>query len=135
MANPTIGIRPTDQLQHYVDSELEKNPKKKKSEIIIELCEKGLSYSGQQTTAGEKKPSSPPTGIILECELRRRPVRIASWSKNWVYPRQFVDSSVCKTCPKYPCEEWECIFTEKRLFPDSPLIKQIEEAHGTLPLK
>ena len=126
--NPTIGFRPTDQIQEYIDSQLKKDSTKSKAEIIRELCEQAISYSGQEG----KSPSQIPTGIVLECELRRTPVRIASWSKSVVYPRQFVDSSICKTCPKYPCEEWKWIFTEKRLNPDNPSIKQIEAAHGVL---
>lgn len=48
-----IGFRPTEKIQEYVDSELAKDLDKKISQIIIELLEKALSYSGVEEPSSQ----------------------------------------------------------------------------------
>lgn len=126
-----ISFRPTPKISKYVDSQQQKHPKKKPSHIIIEMLELAISRSGQEGK------SSLPTGIILQCPARS--FSLGTFLKSaygticvpkGVYWKPPVDSSVCKTCSKYPCETWEWILSGKRCFPNNPLLKMVEEHHN-----
>lgn len=120
-----LSIRPqalSQNLINYIDSQLRKNKDATVTGLIVELMQKGLNLSD----TGEKH--SLPTGAIIECPIRPTPIPICAWCdscSNVVYMKAKVDSSVCKTCPKYPCETWEIILSEQRLS-DKGLIKKTE---------
>jgi hypothetical protein len=114
-SNKPIAFRPTDELQKYIDAETKKDKTKSESQILNELFEKCLSYLGLAKEDQIMAPSQLPTGTILECPLRPMTVQILKGG-TWVYPKREVDSSVCKTCPSYPCESWKQLeMAEKRV--------------------
>jgi len=53
----TVGFRPSDQLQKYIDHQLKLHPTKSAGVIAKELAEKALSNSGQ------KREAPPPPSI------------------------------------------------------------------------
>lgn len=111
----------------YIDSRLKEDKNTTQTGIIVDLLAKAVSHSGQEGAT----PSQIPTGIIIECPMRPTTVPICWCSNcfNTVYMKQQVDSSVCKTCPKYPCEPWEDIFAQKRMDPENPMIQKIQQHH------
>lgn len=73
-----IAFRPTPKIQQYVDSEREQHPEKKRSEIIIELLEKAVSYSGQIREA----PTSPKEIVVyIPLMIAETEEEIKKW--NW----------------------------------------------------
>lgn len=61
------------------------------------------------------------TGMLIQCPLRPVPV---PYEKPFVFWRAPVDSSVCKTCDKYPCESWEDLLSWQRTEPKKPSISK-----------
>lgn len=99
----------------HIQKEVRKG--KTKTDVIIDLIEKGFkSYSGHEPTKQEEKPQQAKellehaTGLILNCP-DYKPLEVRTLAVTYFYIRK-VDSSVCKTCPKYPCEAWRHIRKE-----------------------
>ena len=115
-------------IKDYIERQLKKDENATVTGIILDLVEKGLTHSD----TGGSTSSRSATGIIINCPLRPLPIPYEKPLVTWKVP---VDSSVCKTCRKYPCERWNIILSEKRLS-DKGLIKKtelqqrIEKAHS-----
>lgn len=61
------------------------------------------------------------TGKLIQCPLRSVPV---PYEKPFVFWKAPVDSSVCKTCHKYPCESWKDLLSWQRTEPKKPSISK-----------
>lgn len=95
-----------EKVLYYIQKETRRG--KSATEVTIDLLEKGFkSYSGH----AQEDPKTPTvtdysktdaTGLILKCPLRSS---IRSKYTGYTTIHTFVDSSVCKTCADYPCDE------------------------------
>ena len=115
-------------IKDYIERQLKKDKEATVTGLILDLVEKGLTHSEM----GGITSSPSATGIIIKCPLRAMPVPYEKPFVTWKVP---VDSSVCKTCPKYPCESWDEIFSEKRLsdmgaIKKTELQQHIEQVHS-----
>lgn len=110
---------------------------KTRTDVIVDLIEKGMKfYSGHAEPKQEPKQQDKEileftagTGLILDCPLFK-PLREETLTGTNYYIRK-ADSSVCKTCPDYPCEAWRHIRKEDieklkcdRALDQIPIMKQ-----------
>jgi len=95
MPKSMMGFRPTEKSQDVIKAYIKEN-KVNQTQAINELIAKS-SKLGDAPTLGEG------TGIIVQCPIRPLPFPIDNPIMKLRLP---VDSSVCKTCSKYPCDSW-----------------------------
>jgi len=88
-----ITFRPSEKSDEAINLLLKNKEAKNKSDAVNQLIEKGLSSQSEQL--------EDVTGLIIPCPMREAQV----------------DSSVCKTCHKYPCDTWEDIKSWARVSP------------------
>lgn len=55
------------------------------------------------------------TGDLVSCPMRHYPVCDDCSLCEGIILKAPVDSSVCQSCPQYPCETWKNIESERRL--------------------
>ena len=115
-------------IKDYIERQLKKDKEATVTGLILDLVEKGLTHSEM----GGITSSPSATGIIINCPLRPLPIPYEKPFVTWKVP---IDSTVCKTCPKYPCESWDIILSDKRLSDNETIKKtdlqqRIEEAHS-----
>jgi len=101
----TIGFRPSEKSDEAINLLLKNKEAKSKSEAVNILIERGLS---SQSELGEA------TGIIVQCPMRPVPFPPKKPFQNINLP---VDSSICKTCSKYPCDAWKDIESWAKVSP------------------
>jgi len=118
----TVAFRSTPKIENYIKQEQRKHRKKSVSDIIIELCNKGLAKEILEETTPLKPTTQQTTGILLACPQRSVPVPYEKPFGTWKSP---VDSSVCQSCENYPCDTWEEIFAEKRMNPQNKIVQNM----------
>jgi len=115
VSNP-IPFRPTEQARNIIKTYMKEHSLKSRSQAVNEIIEK----SATQLEPSEKLGDA--TGTIINCPLRPLPIPLEKPFATWKVP---VDSSVCRTCDKYPCETWKQQFSWERINPKA--------AHATTP--
>lgn len=115
----TLSLRPTKREAQNLVLYMEKH-KLKKATFALKKILTELTLEDKTTTPQleREKPVESPfsqtskaTGILIKCPLRAIGV---PYEKPFVHWKPPVDTSVCKTCSKYPCESWEDIESWKR---------------------
>lgn len=123
----TISLRPTTEETNNLRSYMKKQNFKKPSEALKQILKDELPKLEKDKLEPqlEQKPRSESlpllrqiedaTGLLLACPLRSIPVPYENPIVHWKAP---VDTSVCKTCSKYPCESWQDYESWKKFNPD-----------------
>lgn len=104
-----IAFRPSEKSEEAINLLIKSKEAKNKSDAVNQLIEKGLS---PQSELGEE------TGVIVQCPIRPVPFPPKNPIMNISLP---VDSSVCKTCSKYPCDSWGHIQSWARVSPKTTI--------------
>jgi len=93
-----IPFRPTDKALAIVADYMKENKVKSRSQAVNEILQQHKQPMPEEYT-----------GQLIDC-----PMRFVMFCDNcpfdfgeYMHVKAPVDSSVCKTCPKYPCESWE----------------------------
>jgi len=88
-----IGFRPSKKADEAINLLVKSKKAKSKSDAVNQLIEKGLSSQSEQL--------EDVTGLIIPCPMREAQV----------------DTSVCQTCHKHPCDTWGHIKSWARVSP------------------
>lgn len=101
-----IPFRPTEKTLAIVENYMKEHNIKSRSKAVNAV----LEQFQQPMPEGY-------TGQLISC-----PLRPAIFCQDcpfdfdkYMHVKGLVDSSVCKTCQKYPCESWEQIESERRI--------------------
>lgn len=97
-------FRPTIKASKIIDAYMLEHKPKNTSIAINKIIEQFLS----------PKPEGF-TGDLVSCPMRPYPLCDDCSLCEGMVINAVVDSSVCKTCTKYPCETWKNIESEKRI--------------------
>lgn len=83
-------------------------PTEKNEALILEYMKKekvGLTKAiNDLIEKDHSKEVTETTGVYIYCPKRPLPIPLEAPLATWKTP---VDSSVCRTCGGYPCEEWK----------------------------
>lgn len=100
----TRTFRPTDKSNGIIESYVREHKSKSASIAINNIIEQFLSPLPEGVT-----------GDLVSCPIRPYPICDDCSLCEGIVLHALVDSSVCKSCMKYPCETWENIESEKRI--------------------
>jgi len=109
-----VGISLSDKAKTIIDIYMKEHNLTSRSQAVNEIVK---SFQPDQF---EKLGDA--TGTIINCPLRPLPIPLEKPFATWKVP---VDSSVCRTCDKYPCETWKQQNSWERINPKA--------AHATTP--
>lgn len=91
-------FRPSEKAEQAIVSLVKEKKAKNKSDAVNQLIQKALEPQLEFPPKTDDRKIPETTGILVACELRSIPVPYDEPFVLWKPP---VDSSVCKTCPKY----------------------------------
>lgn len=89
-----IAFRPSDKALAILKDYMKTNNLKSKSQAVNDIIEQHQKVEFSEEV----------TGVLIHCRLR------PYWVDAPVLPfieLALVDTSVCKSCPRYPCEAWK----------------------------
>jgi len=99
-----VPFRPTEKASEIIKAYMTENKLKSKSKAVTEIIERFKAPLPEGVT-----------GNLVSCPMRPYAICDDFSLCEGIVINAVVDSSVCKTCLRYPCETWKNIESEKRI--------------------